>query len=185
MKRSMPFLLALGALLAGLAASPAQAAPGETQYTQTTDHYKIILTIGPVATMLMPDQAAGAKAGEVMVPMPGMPLPPMSMTDQGQPVNHHLEVAIVNKTSGAVVTDQMPAITIKNDATGATHSLDSVMAMYNVQVGQSDWHYGNNVYLPDGTATITVVANGHNPASSGQMVRVHQVMFNTSCSSCP
>lgn len=160
MKRKMWFVLGLGALLISQAAGPAFAAPGETEQTQTTAHYKITLTFGATATMLTPDQAAGAKEGEVMVEMPGMAMPAMSMTDGGQPINHHLEIAVADKSSGAVIANQIPAITIKNDMTGAIRTLDAVMAMYDVQVGKDDIHFGNNLYLADGTYTITAVVNG-------------------------
>jgi hypothetical protein len=160
MKLQRGFLLGLGVLLVSLAAGPAYAAPGETEQTQTTAHYKITLTFGGTATMLTAEQAAGAKEGEVMVAQPGMAMPAMPMTDGGQPINHHLEIAVVDKASGAVITDQLPVITLKNDTTGATRTLDPVMAMYDVQVGKADIHFGNNLYLPDGTYTITAVVNG-------------------------
>ncbi|MGI8586319.1 MAG: hypothetical protein ACR2M0_01340 [Chloroflexia bacterium] len=162
MKIGVRFVLFLGVLLCSLAltAGQALAATGETQQTVVTAHYKIVLTIGPEATMLTPEQAAGAKVGEVMLPMGGMAMPAMGMTDLGRPVNRHLEVAILDKTSGAPVTDQMPAISIKNDVTGDLRTLSSVMAMYDVKVGKNDTHFGNNIYLPDGTYTFTTVANG-------------------------
>ncbi len=130
------------------------------QLTQTTTHYKIMLEIGPVANMLMPDQAAGAKSGEVMVQMPGMATPQMTMTDEGHPVNHHLEVFINDKNSGAPVKDTVPTITIMNQATGAMKQVAAVAPMYNVMVGQSDFHWGNNVYLADGMYTVTVKEGG-------------------------
>ncbi len=154
------FLLGLGVLLGSLMARPAGAAPGETKQTQTTAQYGITLTFGAAVPMLPPEQAASAQAGEVMLQMAGMAMPPMSPTDQGRPVNHHLEIAIVNKTSGAVITDQLPSITLKNDTTGAARSLEPVMAMYDVQVGKQDTHFGGNLYLPDGTYTVTAVVNG-------------------------
>ena len=170
MKINVRFVLLFGILVACLTAGPAFAAVGDTQQTQTTAHYKVTLTLGPVAIMLMPDQAAGAKEGEVMVQMPGMTMPSMTMTDQGQQVNNHLEIALFDKTSGAVVTDQMPMITVKNDTTGVSRNLDSVMAMYNVQVGKSDMHFGNNVYLPDGTYTVTATVNGETATFSNVVV---------------
>ena len=123
---------------------------------QATAHYKITLEIGSVTTMLMPEQAAGAKEGEVMVHMPGMPMA-MGMTDQGQPVNHHLEVRIYGKATGTVVTKVMPKITITNQATGKSRSLASISAMYDVKEGQKDLHFGSNLFLPDGKYTVLVV----------------------------
>ena len=155
------FAATLGAaLLLAAAVGLAGAQTGETQYTQTGTLYKLTLTIGPVMPMLMPDQAAGAMQGEVMVPMPGMPVPQMVTTDQGQPVNHHLEVAIADKTTGAVISNTLPAITIRNQTTGASRDLTAPAAMYDVTKGPTDLHYGNNVYLPDGTYTIIVTVTG-------------------------
>jgi hypothetical protein len=149
----------LSALFVGLIACfalPVLAFAAPVSVTQTTASYKVVLDIGPVETMLTPDQAKGATSGEVMVQMMGVPMPSMSMTDQGQPVNHHLEVHLYNKATGAVITDQMPMISITNQKTNANRQLSSVMGMYGVTQGMSDFHVGNNVYLADGTYTITV-----------------------------
>lgn len=138
-----------------LLSSPGVAlAQGGGVETQTTASDKIVLVIGPVEQMLMPDQARGATSGEVMVAMPGMPMPTMTMTDQGHAVNHHLEVHVF-KTTGAVVKDLMPTITI-TDAMGNARTLSSIMAMYGVKEGQSDWHFGNHVDLPAGSYTVAV-----------------------------
>ena len=141
---------------------------------QATASYTIVLGIGPVETMLMPDQAKGATSGEVMAPMPGMPMPTMVMTDHGQPVNHHLEVHIANKATGAVVNDPMPMITI-TDAMGLSRALDS-MAMYGVTEGVSDWHFGNNVYLSDGTYTISVRVGNEQTVFKGLAVTSEATM---------
>jgi hypothetical protein len=83
-------------------------------------------------------------------------MPAMATTDNGYPVNHHLEAHIYDKTSGAVVSSVTPAITITDEASGATRTVDDVAAMYDIQAGQNDLHFGNNVYLPDGTYTVQV-----------------------------
>ena len=87
-------------------------------------------------------------------------MPAMSMTDEGQPVNHHLEAHIYDKASGKVLNNVMPRITITNQAKGASRPLSPVMAMYGIQEGQSDFHYGGNVYLPPGTYAVAVSVNG-------------------------
>src|SRR5579862_6298393 len=140
----LALVLSLSAAL--ILAWPALALAQNVKQVQTTQNYKIELDIVPVAVMLTPDQAKTAKAGEVMVQMSGMPMPSMSMTDQGQPVNHHLEVHVFNKATGQVLTNVTPVITITN-ASGSSRQLGSVTPMYDVAVGQSDYHYGNNVYL--------------------------------------
>jgi len=149
-------------LVTAVAASP-------IAVTQNTASYTIALGIGPVETMLMPDQAQGATSGEVMAPMPGMPMPTMMMTDHGQPVNHHLEVHITNTATGAVMKDQMPMITI-TDALGMSRPLDPVMAMYGVTEGVSDWHFGNSVSLRDGTYTIGVQVGNEQTVFTSLMV---------------
>ncbi len=131
------------------AASAAAAPMGATEQTQLTVTYRLVLDIGPAANMTMPP----ATSGEVMVPMPGMPMPAMNTTDQGQPVNHHVELHIFNRVTGAVVTDTMPMIS--SQATGLSRSLDNVMAMYDAAIGPADTHFGNNAYLPDGTYIFT------------------------------
>lgn len=130
--------------------------------TQITASYTVALSIGPVATMLTPDQAAGAHAGEVIVPMPGMAMPSMDtmMLDNGMMANRHLEVHFTSTASGQPVTDMVPAVSITSEPGGSTRTLDNVMAMYDVATGMSDLHFGQNVYLPDGTYTITVTLNG-------------------------
>jgi hypothetical protein len=96
-----------------------------------------------------------AMSGEVMMSMPGSPMPQMNSTDQGQSVNHHLEVHLKDASSGAVLTNPVPSISI-TDASGNARPLSNIVQMYDPSVGQSDVHFGNNVYLPDGTYTVTV-----------------------------
>src|SRR5262249_44704520 len=106
----MALTLRIGAAVAfrvGLGVPPPGCA-ADVEQTQTTDSYKIVLSIGPAETMLMPDEAAGATAGEVMVEMPGMAMPSTSPTDQGMPVNHHLEAKVYDKATGALLKDTMP-----------------------------------------------------------------------------
>jgi hypothetical protein len=137
--------------------------------TQTTATYRVTLILGPLATMLTPDQAKTAKSGEAMVAMMGMPTPAMMMTDQGQPVNHHLELHVYNKTSGAVASDQVPTITI-TDLAGKSRTLSSATLLYDVAIGQSDLHFGNNVHLSDGTYTITAQIGTETAVFAGVVV---------------
>jgi len=125
------------------------------QRDQITAHYKVSLEIGNVVTMLMPDQAAGAKEGEVMVHMPGTRMV-TDMTDQGKPVNHHLEVHIYEKSDGARVTKIIPRVAITNQGTGKSRSLTSMAPMYDVKEGEKDLHFGSNLYLPEGKYTVAV-----------------------------
>jgi hypothetical protein len=147
------------AILSTLITTSSAFAQSTIQLTQQTSSYRLMLVIGPVEEMSMPNQGMGSMGGEVMAPMPGLPMPSMTTTDQGHAVNHHLEVHVYDKTSGSVVRDQVPTIALTT-ATGMSHPVAPVVAMYGTQQGQSDWHFGNNVYLADGTYTITVTVNG-------------------------
>jgi len=128
--------------------------------TQSTAHYRIILDIGPVPTMLTPDQAAGAPEGEVSLSMPGMPTPKMAMTHQGRPVNRHIEVSVYDKVTGARLRSAMPRVTITDRKTGNSRELQAVTAMYDVKEGQGDVHFGENFHLANGTYTVTVSVGG-------------------------
>jgi hypothetical protein len=69
-----------------------------------------------------------------------------------------LNAYVYDKASGAVESDMMPAIGIMDHSTGATHELTNMnmTAMRDIHVGKSDVHFGEHLYLPDGTHTITV-----------------------------
>ena len=128
--------------------------------TQSTARYRITLDIGPVPTMLRPDQVSSATEGEVPLSMPGMPMPTMAMTDQGRPVNRHIEVAVYDKATGARLGSPMPRITITDRKTGRAKALQAVTAMYDVKEGQGDVHFGENFHLANGTYTVTVSVGG-------------------------
>jgi hypothetical protein len=174
--------LALG--LAALAPQAGPAARAQTQMgpamlTQMTATYTVELDVGPAAEMLTPDQAQAMGMGEVMIGMPDMgmdmpsgsqpasqgsamtgdamsTMPMMATTDNGQPVNHHVEVHVRDNSTGVPDANVDPQITITDESSGQSRMLNDVAAMYDVQMGMSDLHYGNNVYLPDGTYTVTV-----------------------------
>ena len=128
--------------------------------TQSTAHYRITLEIGPVPTMLRPDQAASATEGEMPLSMPGLPMPTLAMTDQGRPVNRHIEVAVYDTVTGARLKSAVPRITITDRKTGRSRELQAVTAMYDVKEGQGDLHFSDNVHLAKGTYRITVAVGG-------------------------
>jgi hypothetical protein len=160
---------------------------GPTLRVDSTPNFTVLLDIGPAETMLMPSQAMGATSGEVMVTGGPMSMPAAStssssgnssmstpsasmsmgntsgsmdmsstMFDQGMPANHHLEVHIEDR-SGMVVNSVTPDIRVTDKMSGVRRDLNDVMGMYGVQMGPSDFHYGQNVWLPDGTYTVTVM----------------------------
>ena len=123
----------------------------------------------------MMDSGHSMSPGTAMSPMPdmmttggGMGQPSASTAsvamgmatpgvDQGMPVNHHVEVHITQNDTGAVVNNVTPTFRITDKLTGQSRDLPQVMAMYGVQAGASDFHYGQNVYLPDGAYEVTVM----------------------------
>jgi len=128
--------------------------------TQSTAHYRITLEIGPVPTMLRPDPVSSATEGEGPLSMPGLPMLTMAMTDQGRPVNRHIEVAVYDTVTGARLKSAVPRITITDRKTGRSRELQAVTAMYDVKEGQGDLHFSDNVHLAKGTYRITVAVGG-------------------------
>ena len=148
-------------VLFGLACSapeptvPPEALVGRTEWTTETASYLINLVIGSVVTM---------------------PMSQMTTEDQGQPVNHHLEVHIYDKGSGDLVLDVVPIVIIRDLATGNSRLIRSqpqsvfllacVVSEHDVPVP----HFGDNLYLPDSTYTFTV--NVSNEAALSENVVV-------------
>jgi hypothetical protein len=152
---------ALGVVVAGLvclpAASFAQTAPA--MLVERTPRYTFNLTIGPVEAMVSPMDAMHGMTGEVvsggsMSHDTGMMSDHM---DQGMAANHHLEVHIAQSESGTVVMDVTPTIRITDKSSGESHDLQQVMGMYGAAMGMNDFHYGQNVFLPDGTYLVKIL----------------------------
>lgn len=123
-----------------------QSSPDVTTAVRYDGLYWVVVQIGPLGPMLTKSQAKTAKHGDVM--LGGA----MLMTQQGHPVNHHLEIHLFTNT-GQVVTTVKPAVSIM---VGAMSVAVPVVPMQSVRLGRVDFHYGNNVYLPAGDYTVTV-----------------------------
>jgi len=128
-------------------------APVMIQQNATTADYKLQLIIGPPAQMLTTSQTATATAGEVMI---GGQMVSMTMGMAGV---YHLEVHVYNLMSGAVVTDKNVTIQVVNKATNQTMNVP-IVVMYDMMVGLSDTHFGNNVSLTPGNYTVVVNVAG-------------------------
>ena len=125
--------------------------PGVEQTATLTASYKVELWTGPALMMMM------------------MSFPIMSAMDQGQPVSRHLEVHIFDRTSGAEVTDVIPAVRITDQATGtsreladtqetgASQGVSFVTACLISKHREVQAHFGDNIFLPDGNYTVSVV----------------------------
>jgi hypothetical protein len=131
------------------------AAAGTQIKLGSTSTYNLVTEIGGLQAMYTPAQATSQhpKTGEVMFGG-SMTMPPD--TTNVSPDWHHLEVHIFDKKSGNVVTTVTPVLTVKNDTTGQTQQVP-VVVMQGIVEGPGDYHYGNNVDLPNGQYTVTVV----------------------------
>jgi hypothetical protein len=82
--------------------------------------------------------------------------PQPAQADEGMAVNHWLDVHVTQGGSGAIVNDLTPTIRIVDKSTGEARDVPAVMGMAG-GMNASDFHYGQNVFLPDGTYQITVL----------------------------
>ena len=136
-----PLSAAFISLMIGVAwfvpnSAPALAAsPQDVEQTAQTTSYRIKVRIGLKVTMAMST---------------------MTMVDQGHPVNRHLEVHIFGKQSGANVKSVVPIVTITNQATRTSRKLANVEACLTARHREIEPHYGDNLFLPDGTYAVTV-----------------------------
>ena len=84
-----------------------------------------------------------------------------SMAMKGE-TERHLELHVKSASTGAVVSNVKPKITITDTtAMSMAGTKLAVVAMQGVTKGASDFHYGNNVSLkPGDTYKVSVVVNG-------------------------
>lgn len=138
-------LIALLILLSGLACSASKSTPAATitaqrvEKTNQTSSYGIKLEIGPKVTM----------------PASAMTIA-MATMDQGQPVNRHLEVHIHDKNNGAQIIDAIPTVSITDKTTGTLRTVPNVLACMTLKHREIEPHYGDNLYMTDGSYTVTV-----------------------------
>jgi hypothetical protein len=133
----------------------------------STASYNLVAEIGSIQAMYTPAQVAAQhpNTGEemfsgTMTMPPGMDPSQMDMGNMPAmnipPEWHHLEVHVFDKKTGNVVKTVAPVITVTDDATGKVQQVPLVV-MQGVVEGPGDYHYGNNVDLPNGKYTVTAV----------------------------
>ena len=111
-----------------------------------TASYRVKLTTGSVVTMQMTD-------GDVIMGQ-------ITMTDQGQSVNNHIGIQIFDINTGVEVMEEIPTISIKDDATGISRGLPYLRVCFNSNNHLGAPHFGGNFYLAEGTYTVTVDVAG-------------------------
>jgi len=123
-----------------------------------TADFDVVLSIGPAQAMspasMQPSQATDMDMGHAMSMGNQAMMAPQS-ADQGMPVNHWLDVHVTQAATGAAVSDVTPTIRIVDKSTGESRDLPTVMGMAG-GMSASDFHYGQNVFLPDGTYQVMV-----------------------------
>ena len=131
------------------------AAAGTQIKLATTASYNLVAEIGGLQAMYTPAQVSSQhpKTGEVMFGGT-MTMPPDIAN--ASPDWHHLEIHVFDKKTGNVIKTANPVLTVKNDATGQTIQVP-IVVMQGIVEGPNDIHYGNNVDLPKGEYTVTVV----------------------------
>ena len=131
------------------------AAAGTQIKLGSTTTYNLVAEIGGLQAMYTPAQVSSQhpKTGEVMFGG-SMTMPPE--TTNISPDWHHLEIHIFDKKTGNVIKTANPVLTVKNDVTGQTIQVP-IVVMQGIVEGPNDIHYGNNVDLPKGQYTVTVV----------------------------
>lgn len=144
-------------LTAGFGVTSAQhtraADNGLVSEVQTTRSYKIQIDIGPVVNVMRPDQTKGATAGDVLVAPDNSA---GSIRDEIMPASHHVAVYLNRLTTGAAMTFRAPVVSLRQQGSDHSFTLDDLAAVYDVTKGPSDTHFAQNVYLPAGTYDITV-----------------------------
>jgi hypothetical protein len=116
--------------------------------TAVTASYKLKLSVGPSEAMYTAAEARATRprTGEVMMG-DGMSTGGHAMSMEGG-ITRHLEVHVVLRSNGKVVTNVVPRITLTDTSSKAmTPVALDVMAMGGIGGGISDFHYGNNVAL--------------------------------------
>ncbi len=79
----------------------------------------------------------------------------------GASAARHLEVHICSVSTGQVVQDARPTITLADHSSGGMSDQVPVAVMEGVGQGAADLHYGNNITMPGGHRyTVTVRLNG-------------------------
>ena len=170
---------ALGIVVAGLVCIPsvsfAQTVP--TMLVERTPQYTLNLSIGPVQPTVSAMDSMHGMTGEVVVDGGMMGHDASMMSDQGMAANHYLSVHISQADSGSVVMDVTPIIRIVDKTSGESRDLPQVMGMYGASMGMSDFNYGQNVFLPDGTYQVKILVGPDTAEFRDVMVAASPMMM--------
>ena len=148
--------LALAAVAASALPAPAMNMGSGVTITKVAGPYKLVLQLLPAEPFYTQDQYAKEHPKDGMLVVGGaMPVAP----DAPSHPNHHLIVHVYDVASGKADTNATVTIRYAR-ASGASHELP-IVEMQAIGKGPQSTHYGNNLYWPNGSYTVTVTANGN------------------------
>jgi hypothetical protein len=144
---------------------------------ERTPAFDVVLTIGPAMAPTMQPSASTdmGMSHDMSMNATQMTMQPQQ-ADQGMAVNHWIDVHVADSGSGATASDVTPTIRIVDKSSGEAHDLPSVMGMRG-GMSPSDFHYGQNVFLPDGTYQISVLLGPADTAQFRDVVVVSSPMM--------
>jgi len=125
-----------------------------TQQAQT-EHYRLVLGVGPAEPMYSKAEAAKTHPPSGMIVTGGQMPKAMSGTAMDA---RHVVVHVYSLPTRKVVTTATCTITVVNRGTG-TRMAVPIATMYSAAQGPSSWHYGNNITMPPGAYDIIATAN--------------------------
>ena len=111
------------------------------------------------------EETTAPAAGEVEAPAPPPEVvvnpPPAPVTNEQLLAQHSLRINIADPALGVLVTDQVPTINVslRNVSTAETYAL-ALSPLNDVLAGPTEWHFGSNLDLPEGSYAVTIDVNG-------------------------
>ncbi|HTX56508.1 MAG TPA: hypothetical protein VMD47_05325 [Candidatus Acidoferrales bacterium] len=124
--------------------------------TKISGPYRIQLQLLPAEPFYTQAQYAKEHPASGMLVVSGAA--PVRLDDPSHP-NHHLIVHVFDKASGKALTNADVSISYATKS-GGERSLP-IVEMQAIGKGPQSTHYGNNLYLPEGTYHVTVTVNGN------------------------
>ena len=142
----------------------ADAVAGASGWTRAvlSEHYLVIVNVLPGEEMFTDDEKMSMHPteGELILDGPG--------NDIGEHVRH-VEAHVYDRATGAVVANVVPTITVTNRTTGEVLDVEPTL-MQDLNIGEIDRHYGNNVMImPDSDLQVHVTVGDEEVSVDGHL----------------
>jgi hypothetical protein len=128
----------------------------------TTEHYLVVVNVLPGEAMFThaEHEQHHPTEGELILSGSGASLGPES---------RHVEAHIYDRATGLAVTSEVPTITLLNRTTGERIEVEPTL-MQDVNIGELDQHFGNNVAVRSNSdLEITVTVAGEEVTVDGHL----------------